>query len=312
MAGNLRIICAAMAALMAGSAAQADGITAEIGGLVLTRSGGDGVLFYSEAGPPAIDSYDLNGDYALGGELALRYAPGDWGVEARGLWLDQLSGSHTYYGDADEFETLTFGLNPVVPYGLPDGEPLTATLETDFSSLSLSALYQLEPGIELFAGPRFVWFDEMLNLHGEFGLEGWEDDGFWAENRMLGAEFGATIDFARLSGSDWKIRPVVRGSVGVYRNKIDGRFAFSEEGETFAQGSDSTTETALSLEAEFRLNYQASSNVSVFLAYRAIYIDGLATAPAQLKGTDYSTPSFAATSSDILLHGPKAGLVVRF
>lgn len=224
----------------------------------------------------------------------------------------------------DNFESRSGVLSSPLftPVALPGGSRLIQ-FDYEYSStvfsLELNCKRAVRPGLTFLIGPRYVDMSEQIDINSTFdnpGIPGFLlnlDTVTEADNHMPGLGFGLELR-----------RPLTRQIffVGAVKGAILANFASTSTvtTSTLIGGlpvattvfDDSGTHAAGIGEINARLHYDiAPGTVSAYCGYEAIWMDGVAVAPAQLLET-VAPPISLNTSTTTFAHGLACGLMFRY
>ncbi len=232
-----------------------------------------------------------------------------------------------YYNNWDIVETRngTLSAPAFEPPGLPVMTRLTAfdyTYESQLFNLEWNFKRAIQPGLTLFLGPRYMDLRERSNINGNFfnpapALQNFLQTRTPTEtkNHLIGLNLGA--EFRRPISRDLFVVAFIKG--GVFYNDAKARIQTEQTLFGFPTGistllDDRKGTSAGVGELSVRVHYDiAPGTVSVFAGYEAMWLDGVATAPAQLfTVVGPPAPLVVETGTTIFAHGLTIGGMVRF
>ncbi len=230
-----------------------------------------------------------------------------------------------YFNNWDVTESRTGNLmSPAfTPPGLPANSQLTAFdyfYESNLFSLEWNFKRAVHPGFSLFLGPRYMYLQEQSLIEGNFfnpGLGNFlqTDTPTVARNNLWGLGLGA--EFRRPLTRDLFLTGFIKG--GVFYNDAKASINFTQTVFGTPVGTQTLLDdrkgtTAGVGELSIRLHYDiAPGTVSIYAGYEAVWVDGVATAPAQiLTISGPAVPLIVDTGTTIFSNGMVAGGMVRF
>jgi hypothetical protein len=257
---------------------------------------------------------DFEPGWEAGFEAALGVRWDRWGVEARGFWLDTFEENQTFIGTGDD---LVIETDPPTSYGLSAGNTLDGSFESDIYGAEASVSFEVVPNATIYAGPRWINFDEEFELFGDFGGGASETNTWETDNELLGAQLGFRTDLIALAtGSPGAFSVNTDVSVGIFDNQAEADFQVLDGGvpRPDADVSDDESILAFAVDAELTVGYEVTENILVFVGYQVLYIDGVANAVEQVDGTTSfnNDPTIDIRRGSALFHGGKAGVTIRF
>lgn len=229
-----------------------------------------------------------------------------------------------YFNQWDQTESRVGVLDALsfTPQGLPQNTQLTR-FDYDYDS----AMYNIElnfkravrPGLTLMAGPRFMSLNETATVDANF-FNPLVGDFLQIQTRsetrnpLKGLGIGA--EFRQPICRDMFFVGSVRGAV--FHNAASSQVTAAQTLFGNANGTttfidDTETKTAGIGEISARIHYDViPGSVSLFGGYEAMWLDGVAVAPAQILSVSTPAVPFVNTQNTIFAHGLSVGGMVRF
>jgi hypothetical protein len=131
------------------------------------------------------------------------------------------------------------------------------------------------------------------------------------ENTLYGVQFGGRADYSLLCN----LRVYAAPRFGVYLNHIEHRSALYSHAGEFAFDIRSDKDDASFLgQLDLGIEYQVTSRLRAFAAYRAVAVSGLGLSVDQIpyQQDDLVGIRNIDTNADLILHGAMAGAELRF
>ena len=284
-------------------------------GFVLLERGGLPSQHLAEAlkdGPPfhVVDADQLGFNFHGGPDLTiLRH--GDWGdVEFR--WF-QVRDSMAQTPAAHD--SLGFGLTFRYLLGVAgDGTDISAQYLSSLSSFELDLKRPLTDRITLFAGFRFVDFDETMAFYATVGGTAVPPLFVRSFNDLYGFQLGSDITVWDRGGP---FRLLATGKAGIYGNWACNRADDAGQRPGYVD-SASTGHAAFLGEIGVAATYQITPRLTARAGYQVTWLDGVALASQQEPRldpahdpTDFGKPS-VATGGMAFYHGVMGGFDFRF
>ncbi len=208
------------------------------------------------------------------------------------------------------------------PPGLPAGTQLTAfdyDYDSELISIELNLKRAVRPGLTLMVGPRFMNLDEIISIDSNF-FNPLVGDFLQIETRtetknpLTGLGIGA--EFRKPLSRDLFFIGLIKG--GIFHNVASSRITafntlFGQPDITTILIDDRDNRSAGVGEISARIHYDlVPGSVSVYAGYEAMWLDGVAVAPAQLLTTATGSAPFINTANTIFANGLSVGGMVRF
>jgi len=271
-----------------------------VDGIYAERSKTPGTVIGRDVGllNPFIQADDFDFDGEFGGDARLRLRHDALAFEAR--YFGGFDFGSAIGGDAplDWF----FAGDPGIPFG---GPPATFTTSYD------SRIHSAEANVRWYTHPQFIVFAGVrwLELKESFGLQSIGVD-FLMQTKNRG--FGPQIGF------DW--RAVAPSQAGGFFLDLDARLAvlFADQDAAFRvtggwnfTGGGGTGRNIPAAELGVTVGWQVTPNAEWRLGYRALYLDRVALAPAQMESFDFSDGTVNVAHNDLWIHGVTFGFALR-
>ncbi len=229
-----------------------------------------------------------------------------------------------YFNQWDQSESRTGVLDALnfTPQGLPENTQLTQftyDYDSNLFDIELNFKRAVRPGLTLMAGPRFMSLEETATVNANFfnplvGNFLQIETRSETSNPLKGLGIGA--EFRRPFTRDMFFVGSIRG--GVFHNAASSRVTaaqtlFGAPNGTTTFIDDTETKTAGVGEISARIHYDIiPGNVSLYGGYEAMWLDGVAVAPAQILSVSTPALPFVNTQNTIFAHGLSVGGMVRF
>jgi len=312
-----------LAAAASGAAGADQGFEISAGPLIMTREQASApILSRFTSSPTAGDIFDARNfnfswNGGVEGRIGYRFQ-GPFGLETGGFWLapwHQTIINNTFSGEAQLPTTM-----PTL-YGVPSGTVLNLSYQSRLFGADAAATYTpgMMPAVTLLGGVAGYSLQETLDFKGVFaGGSFLETDTWQSRNLLIGPEIGARADLLRLCGTTDTPWEVVTGlKVALLWNGIDNKFNDNITSlNQRATGSNSGSTFAEGLQGGISVGYHFAPNVAVTVGYQALYLNGVALAPDQVRATsNFNVPgpnTLGRRTSDVLFHGLTAALKVSF
>lgn len=315
------VVLTVVLSLPALAAEQHKGFYVDLSGAFLTRAAGSTVpLVSSSYSSPGTGDIFNTGTVALkalklGGDLKAGYNWGKWGVEVRGFALAKGNKAATYTNDTGSFMEIGIEMAEANEYGLPAGDPITATNKDDkaIRGFEANGTYQLTPRIQLYAGLRYMSLSQSFNLYGVFGTE-YESDLWTAKNKLFGGQVGANVDI--LGQADdvtpgWTLKG--HGAFALLSNSVDDAFSVDYTGTEETAISGSAHKLTPAVDAGLRGAYRLNHLLEFHVSYDLLWVAKVAQADYQLTSMKYySDTAMTPVYKSFFLHGIKAGVTLYF
>ena len=268
--------------------------SASVDALLLSRSGEKNGVLASDGSGVRLVADDLDLQLAAGTEFALRGGE-RLPLEVVYSVLDDWSSGASEVGNL-----MVHG--PGFQQGFGNG-----TYRFDYASQFQSA------GIrwyfwdqKVFVGPRWLELNEEID--GRLGSL--PIYSLRAENTLLGGQVGTTLS---LSPDDWRWRFEVLAGVGAYhhRARVTSTSTNLAHGDLATAPDPQTNDVTFIGEASLRWSWRLNSSWSIRSTYCAMWVDGLALAPAQLpqiSSVPFVTSGQPADNDRLLLLGFSVGV----
>jgi hypothetical protein len=226
-----------------------------------------------------------------------------------------------------DWDTDTFveGANlesPLFPGVTPDA--VNYNYESKLFSFELNASRPLMQGVTLFAGPRFVHFEDQVNLttnltldpgFGSPSLPAVDRQSFEAINNIIGLQAGLNVDYQL---TQWfKLKGFIRTGGYVNPTKVYFNNTQSAAGDTAELASfqlNKSTGTFLA-ETGGRIYVDLRPGaVQLYGGYEATWIDGVALAPTQYLTVDVdgNRTDTVQTANTLFMHAITFGLRMSY
>lgn len=229
-----------------------------------------------------------------------------------------------YFNQWDQSESRIGVLDAMsfTPVGLPQNTQLTQfayDYESEMFNVELNFKRAVRPGLTLMAGPRFMSLDETAAVNANFfnPLVGdFLQIRTLAETRNPLKGLGIGAEFRQPLCRDMFFIGSVRGAV--FHNAASSRVTaaqtlFGAPGTTTTFIDDTETKAAGIGELSARIHYDViPGSVSLFGGYEAMWLDGVAVAPAQILSVSTPALPFVNTQNTIFAHGLSVGGMVRY
>jgi hypothetical protein len=282
--------------------------------LFMTQELGDRALLSTTAGKGDIlSARDVEPDqWEPGFEGAIGVDMGRWGVEARGFWLDTLSGKSSTT-TVQPGGNVTFEFNSPQAIGVA-GVPGTfdGRFQSDVHGAEGSFSYELMPHGRVYVGPRWIDLNEQFDLD-LTGAGGTGDFRWNTKNQLVGGQAGFRTDWiALLSKTPSKFSLVSDTSIGVFHNSASDDFKSVANGVASFKLHDGKGLPAVAVNASLTAGFRPTSNIELFAGYEVLWINGVASATDQMSGTDATNNTVSIVKGDALFHGAKVGGRIRF
>jgi hypothetical protein len=230
-----------------------------------------------------------------------------------------------YFNNWDILESRSGNIEAInfTPQGLPQSTRLTAfdyAYDSELFSIELNFKRAVHPGVTLMIGPRFMNLEEVADIDANF-FNPQVGDFLQIEtlaetkNPMTGLNLG--LELRKPLSRDFFAIASVRG--GIFHNVVTSRITvantlFGQPDTTTILIDDRENRTAGIAEISGRLHFDLiPGSVSFFTGYEAMWLDGVAIAPAQiLAASTPPDPPFINTATTIFAHGVVIGGMVRF
>jgi hypothetical protein len=229
-----------------------------------------------------------------------------------------------YFNQWDTTESRTGDLvaSGFTPAGLPQNSTLSQFdygYESDLFDIELNFKRACLPGVTLMIGPRFMTLNETVVVDSNFTNPLVADflqvqTNADVVNTLAGLGIGA--EFRKPLMRDLFVVAAIRGGVfnNVARSRITAAqtlFGFPNGETTFID--DSLTNVAGVGELSVRLHYDISpGTISIYTGYEAMWLDGVAVAPAQVLSALTPAAPFINTSNTIFSQGFTVGGMIRY
>ncbi len=289
----------------------------EMGGRILTRPGTDNVIPIVNDNITFVNYFDAERatdlNTSAGPEFRMqRMNDYDCGWEVRG-WMQDFDTSARISG---ELQSVAF-----TPPNLPIDSLLTRfdyDYESELASIEVNFKRYIAPGLAVMIGPRYVRMNEDTSIFTNFTNPLVADflqirTRSSARNPMKGLGLG--IEYRQPIVRELFFVATARG--GVFHNATDVEvtavpttLGATGPQQVLLNGRD--TVTAGIGELTGKLHYDiVPGNVSAYLGYDALWLDGVATAPRQILSAVGAEPRNIETNT-IFMHGVNFGLTCRF
>lgn len=267
-------------------------------------------------GADQVHSSDLSQGFAGGPKLGLRRrGDGRCGLEASCFFIDGWNEAAGVPSAADV--TPVF----VAPGGFVQTTDSPSQImhwayATRLYNAEINARWELCPRVTVLAGLRWVGLWE--DLAGTMS-DPYRHSPFWetkTRNNLIGLQLG----------EQWKLFDRGRFSIdGLVKAGLFANIADEETGVSIYRivhwESASTNHAAFLGEIGLRCTYQVTERLALTAGYQAMWLEGVATAPAQIPRTMSAAPSFfdvrvwsagIDSTSGVFYHGATAGLEYSF
>jgi hypothetical protein len=195
-----------------------------------------------------------------------------------------------------------------------DGTDISAQCFSDLSSFELNFKRPVTDWIALFAGFRFVEFDETMAFNATVGDAAIPPIFVRSFNDLYGFQVGSDVTLWDCGGP---FRLVATGKAGVYANSASNRADDAGERPDYVD-SASAGHTSFLGEIGLVGTYQINCNLTARVGYQVTWLDGVALASQQQPRLDpahdpddFGSPS-VATGGTAFYHGVTVGLDYRF
>ena len=275
----------------------------DMSALYMTRSAPDSLGIVGTVGSTVnADQFDFDWETGLDASVSLRLAEG-WNLEYRGLFPHEFE----CFFDVATGGGGAYLFDPPVPYAAAE---LSFDYTSEMTSHEANLRYQLNDTWGLLAGARFIDLSEDVYTIRTIGAPVFAV-GWGADNKMKGGQIG--IEGAWSSGN-FGLDVAVKA--GLFHNSIE-TYADVEQPvgtNAYPRATGSFNEHSYSIEGSIETRYHLTQNASIYAGYQFLFLDQVALAPGQIRHADIVNTSEigGVELSDILYHGVKFGLVVKF
>lgn len=238
------------------------------------------------------DAFDF--DREFGGDIRLRMRREAWAFEGRYF------GGFGFGSDVNGFVPPAYNLlsNPpevIMPGGVT---PTVNRYDSRLHSAEVNLRWQAAPNVTYFVGARWLRLNELFSFDRENLVTR-------SSTRAIGPQIGG----------EW--RALSAAQSGGWFVDLDARIGWlfgehSASSELFATSARGDADRGvIAAEGGIALGWQVSPNAEWRLGYRALWLDGVALAPTQLPGTNFTAGTIGIARDDYLLHGVTFGFVAR-
>lgn len=230
-----------------------------------------------------------------------------------------------YFQQWDAQETLAGDLvaSAFTPTGLPQNTTFTAfdyNYDSDLASVELNFKRAVRPGLTLMIGPRFMRLNETVVIDTNFTnpvVPDFLQLQTRAETKNPLKGVGIAAEFRRPLVRDLFFIGAIRGAIfhnAASSNITVDQTLFGLPATRTTLIDDRETRAAGLGEITARLHYDViPGNVSLYGGYEAMWLDGVALAPAQILAANTPPmPPFVNTQTTVFAHGVSFGGMIRY
>ncbi len=283
-------------------AVDGDRLTANASILYMGRSDPDDDLIFTYNGTASEfrgDDLDLDFSQGFQADVTVQVDP-RWDVGVRGIFIGH--GTSDALGTSNGF----FRTSPATAFAAP-------TLEVDFDSNLASGEanvgYDLGYNIRVFGGPRYLNFSEDVTITSPTVFT----VGAETDNDLYGGQIGVSANWRK---GRFVFDALAKG--GVFYNRTSNEvYAEQPIGARIGTFSGDYDHTSYMIEGAVGTRFDLTEYVSLSAGYNFLWLANVATSTAQFPKAGLLTSGNGQQTSgieldDVLFHGFRAGLTVRF
>ena len=287
--------------------------TASADFIIMDRVGGVDRTLVEEVPPPTfaapntamLNANDFRQGFYGGPRVGL-IRHGDCCYDLEFLYF-QIDGWNSARSVSAEPDRLVFSVPGDIFVVNPNGEAMQFVYASKLYNAEINVRWNPCCRVTMLAG--FRWIELRENLEGTLVPSIFEP--FWntnTKNNLYGFQIGA--DGKIIDSCGFSIDGLVKA--GIFGNRAE-QISTVNNDVFLTGGSASTTHTAFLGEVGVQCKYQATCHLTLRAGYEAIWLQGIALAPAQIQESNVLTGEFGINSnSGVFYHGATAGFEYSF